>query len=423
MKDKIQKLLEWRIKRYFKKHDVKLVVITGSVGKTGTKTAIATVLKERFKVRAHEGNHNTHLSAPLAMLGVPYPEKVKSPIEWFKAFLLLQAKIFGPKDIDIVVQELGTDAPGDIPQFGKYLSPDIAVVTAVSAEHMEFFKTIDAVAKEELAVASFSKLTVINRDDIDESYAQYAETNSITTYGTSGIAEYHYTIENVEHGQGFTGKFTCPEFGSLDVPLQLVGEHNIKAAVAAGVVGVKLGLSKEQIISGMSKIKPAPGRMQLLRGVEGSTIIDDTYNSSPLAVKAAIQTLYSFPAPQRIAILGSMNELGTYTAQAHEEVGRMCDVNMLSWVLTIGDDAEKYIAPVASSNGCQVRSFKNPYDAGAFARKVIEPGTVVLVKGSQNGVYSEEAIKNLLHSTADEEKLVRQSRYWLDRKHKQFFSE
>lgn len=421
MKNFIQKLLELHVGLYFAKQHVKLIVVTGSVGKTSTKLATATVLQERFRVRVQEGNHNTHMSVPTALLGVPYPDNIKSPIAWLKVFIYMWIRIIRPKDVDVIVQELGTDMPGDIPYFGKYLKPDIAVITAVSPEHMEFFKTMDAVAQEELSVAAYSKLTIVNRDDINEDYAKYAQTTEIDTYGTSGVAEYRYIIEDAVPGQGFAGKFVAPEYGEVPAKLALVGEHNIRAAVAAGCVAAKLGMSREEVAKGLEKIVPAPGRMQILRGVEESTILDDTYNSSPLATAAALKTLYNFPAPQRIAILGSMNELGSTSATSHEQIGKLCDPNLLSHVVTIGEDAERFLAPVAIRRGCSVMSFSSPYEAGAYVHKVMEPHAVILAKGSQNLVFAEEAIKVLLHSTDDEKRLVRQSSAWMKKKQQQFF--
>jgi len=155
-----------------------------------------------------------------------------------------------------------------------------------------------------------------------------------------------------------------------------------------------------------------PGRMNILRGVEDSIIIDDTYNSSPVAASAALQSLYSLQAPERIAILGSMNELGATSAAEHEKLGNLCDPNMLSWVITIGEEAEKYLAPAARSRGCQVKSFKRAIDAGAFAHSVLEKGAAVLAKGSQGGVYAEEAVK-ILCVMSEESELVRQSPEWI----------
>lgn len=419
-KKTLQKLIERKTARYLKKHKPVLVVVTGSVGKTSTKYAIATVLSEKYRVRAHLGNHNTAMSAPLAIIGVEYPEDIRSFKAWREVLKAMDMRINGEKDVDVIVQELGTDAPGDISTFGRYLHPDIAVVTAVSEEHMEFFGTVDAVAKEELSVAKFSELTIINRDDIDVKYADLAETHNIDTYGIGEKAEYRLDLSEASPLEGRIGRLFCPEWGEVPLNMQLVGDHSLKAAVAAACVGAKLGLTSKQVAVGVSKIKAAPGRMQILRGMEQTTLIDDTYNASPLAMKAALETLYAIDAPMRIAILGSMNELGDTSPEAHKTVGMLCDSSKLDWVVTIGNDAEEHLAPVAAEKGCQVRSYLDPYSAGAFVHSVIKPGAVILAKGSQNGVFAEEALKILLHSTDDEERLVRQNEYWLEVKQQQF---
>jgi UDP-N-acetylmuramyl pentapeptide synthase len=420
LKKIIRRLLEQKARAYLKKHHPVLVLVTGSVGKTSTKQAIATVLAEKYAVRAHEGNHNTHFSVPTAILGVKYPENPRSIGQWRAVLRAMQQRIDEPRDVDVIVQELGTDRPGDIGEFGRYLTADIAVVTAVSEEHMEYFGTLDAVAKEELSIAKFAKLTIVNRDDISEVYADYADTRSIDTYGIGEKAEYRLVVEPASPLDGRIGHLITPEWGELSVTLQLVGDHTLKSAVAAACVGAKLGLTSKEIAIGMSRIKPVPGRMQALRGQQGSTIIDDTYNASPLAVAAALKTLTDIEAPQRIAILGSMNELGRSSGQAHEEIGLSCDPSKIEWVITIGADAEQYLAPAALKNGCQVKSFLSPYEAGGFANSVLKHGAVILAKGSQNGVFAEEAVKVLLHSTDDEALLVRQSPAWLKIKSDQF---
>ncbi len=417
----IQKRLEKLAKKYLAKHKPKLILVTGSVGKTSTKLAIATVLSERFGVRVHKGNHNSELSVPLGILGIDYPDNIRSIGAWLKVHKAAKRRIKSKtNDCDVIVQELGTDAPGDIPHFGTYLKADIGVVTAVSPEHMQAFGNLDAVAQEELSVAKFSNRIVINRDDIDGSYAKYLTLSAVNTYGTSAAAEYRFETSDSNLKEGFKGQFIAPEFGKVDVALRLAGEQNIKAAVAAGVIGAKLGLTAQDVANGQAKIRPASGRMNILKGLKDSILIDDTYNSSPLAAEAAIKTLYSFSAGQKIAILGSMNELGAMSADAHKSLGELCKGTELAWVITIGEEAEKYLAPVARGQGCQVKSFSNPYDAGAFAHQVLERNAIVLAKGSQNGVFAEEALKILLHNSADEEQLVRQSAAWLERKQKQF---
>ena len=158
-KKHIQKVLEKYTRKYLKKFQPKLVLVTGSVGKTSTKLAIATVLSEKYRVRVHSGNHNTHLSVPLAILGINYPDNIRSISEWLRVRKAARKRLRQKeKDCDVIVQELGTDRPGDIAHFGSYLYADVAVVTAVSPEHMEFFKTIDDVAQEELVVSQFSRV-------------------------------------------------------------------------------------------------------------------------------------------------------------------------------------------------------------------------------------------------------------------------
>lgn len=421
IKQTITRILEAQARRLLKKHKPLIVVVTGSVGKTSTKLNIATVLSQKYRVLAHYGSYNTHISVPMAIFDLKIPLKLKSPISWLKVLLATQKQLSSDYPYDVLVLELGTDHPGEVEYFKKYIHADVAVVTAVAPEHMEYFGSIDAIAKEELAVAGFAKETLVNRDDIDTAFSKLVpEGINLDTYGTSGVAEYRFMTEDSRPGQGFIGYFVSPEFKEQLVTLHVLGEHNIRTAVAAGAVGIKLGLDAKQVVAGMNAIKPVMGRMNPLKGLEGSTIIDDTYNSSPLAALAALQTLYLFTAKQRIAILGSMNELGDYSAEAHKEVGEACDPSLLDWVITIGSEAEKYLAPAAAGRGCQVRSFSSPYEAGAFAHQVLHPGAVVLAKGSQNGVFAEEAIKELLHAPEEDENLVRQSEYWMVIKEKEF---
>ena len=419
---RVKRKLEEAVVAYFQAHsEVKLIVVTGSVGKTSTKKAIATVLSQRYRVRLHEGNHNTDMSVPLSILGVPYPDNIRSIGEWQRAIKLANERVLRPTDVDVIVQELGADHPGDIEAFGKYLRPYMGVVTAVTAEHMEFFKTIDAVAKEELTAGNFSQLALINRDDIDGKYANLLTNTNLDTYGTTAAAEYRFEETSFDLEKGRTGRLIAPDLSSpIEMTVHALGEHNVRPIVAAATVGLKFGLTIEDIVEGVSKIQPVPGRMQLLRGLGGSKIIDDSYKSSPDDAVAAIQTFFGMEAPQRIAILGSMNELGEISQSEHEALGKMFGPDTVDWVITVGNDAEKYIAPAAHAKGCQVKSFKNAVQAGAFAHSVMKQNALVLVKGSQNQVYTEEAIKILLLDQNDVKRLVRQSPAWMATK-EEFF--
>ena len=420
-KSYVQRRLESYVRRYFRRHpEVKLVIVTGSVGKTSTKLAIGTVLSHRYTIRLHEGNHNSEISAPLAILGIDYPDDIRSIGAWRQVFKAARMRIRQPADVQVIVQEVGTDRIGQVPHFGTYATPDIAVVTAVSPEHMEYFGTIEQVAAEELSAANFSRQAIINRDDIDGDFSRLLTNPNVSTYGTSSAAEYSLESGEISVTEPIRAIMKAKDWDERPVKLQVVGEHSVRAIAAAVAVAVKLGMTADEVEKAVATIRPAKGRMNVLRGLEDAIILDDTYNSSPLAAAAALRVLYQLVVPQRIAVLGSMNELGAVTVEAHDVLGAMCDPTQLSHVVTVGEEAEKYLAPAAKRNGCHVVSFKSALEAGAYVHKVMEPGAAILFKGSEGKIYLEEAIKVVLHSTEEEESLVRQSPAWLERK-RQFF--
>jgi UDP-N-acetylmuramoyl-tripeptide--D-alanyl-D-alanine ligase len=286
---------------------------------------------------------------------------------------------------------------------------------------MQYLGTMDIVAQEELTAANFSKLALINRDDIDGDFAKYLTNANIDTYGTTGLAEYRFEQQDFDVEKGYSGTVIAPEFNQpFPVTIRVVGEHSLRPTMGAVAVAAKLGMSAAEIAAGLAEYRSVPGRMNILHGIDDTIIIDDSYNSGLLSASSALQTLYGLQAPQRIAILGTMNELGASSAADHEKLGQMCDASLLAWVVTVGGEAEKYLAPAARARGCQVKSFKTAIEAGAFVRQVTEPGAAILAKGSQGDVYLEEAVKVLCLMDEDTQ-LVRQSPEWLKIK-EDFFS-
>lgn len=419
-----QKKLESYAKKYLKRHaTVRLVTISGSTGKANTKLAVSTLLSERYRVRMHETTYGPELGAPLAILGIELPENTKSFWQWNAVFAAARKRIKAQTDVDVIVHELATDGPGRVQRFYSYATPDIGVVTAVSPESMHAFHTIDAVAAEELSLANFSKQALINRDDIDGSHAQFLTNGNINTYGNTEAAEYYFVEEDFTLEAGYKGVFVARDWEeSVPVRFNLVGEQGVRTAVAAGAVAVKLGLSPDEIARGFAKLTAEKGRMKVLRGVNGSTLIDDSFSSNPLSAASAIRTLYSITAPQRIAVFGSMSGLDVGSPEEHKKIGEMCDPNQLAHVITVGEQANNFLAPAAKANGCHVVSLNNAIEVGSYVHRYIEPGAAVLFNGSQDGIYLEEAIKVVLHSTEEEAHLVRQSAGWLEGKRRFFAS-
>ncbi len=411
-KNWLTKKLEKQVKKLRKKHVFLVVAVVGSVGKTSTKLAIAEMLKTQKSVRYQEGNYNDRLTVPLVFFGHDNPNMF-NVFAWLKILRSNRKQIRRKHFYDVVVLELGTDGPGQLKDF-EYINPDISVVTAVTPEHMEFFDSIDAVADEELAVTKFSKKVIVNVDDVSPKYIKNIK--NLTTYGLQK-ADYMASVSTKKNKQLIN---VSRSDLSINKEISLLGMQGAKVALAALAVANELDLTQANILNGLGHLKAFSGRMNILDGINKSTIIDDTYNSSPAAVTAGLDVLYAMKAPQKIAILGTMNELGKFSDDAHKEIGKYCDPKQLDMVVTIGKLAEEFTAKVAKQKGCQVHSFDSPYDAGDFVKTKLLKGAVVFAKGSQNRVFAEESLKVLLADRDDEKKLVRQSKYWLDIKEGQF---
>jgi UDP-N-acetylmuramoyl-tripeptide--D-alanyl-D-alanine ligase len=408
-------LLEAQVKRLQQKNDFKVVAVAGSVGKTSTKLAIARTLSARERVIFQDGNYNDRLTVPLVLFSRTEPS-IFSFFAWLNLLLANERVLRKDYPYDIAVLELGTDEPGQLERFA-YLQPDLVVITAIAAEHMEFFKSLDAVAKEELTPLGFSKHALLNIDDID---AQYLPAVPFVSYGYQPQADYRLVEHRQQGLEGQALEISLDGGQKLTLQTHLLGAQGHKIILAAAAAAHILDWEPAAITEGLKRIAPTAGRMQILPGIKESQLIDDTYNASPIAVRAALDVLCSVEAPQRIAILGSMNELGTSSAEEHEQIGAYCDSKKLDLVVTIGAEAERHLAPAAKAAGCEVVSRKSPYEAGEYARQHLQAGAVVLAKGSQNGVFAEEALKLLLRNPDDANKLVRQSAYWLAVKRRQF---
>ena len=420
LKHLLEKILGSYVKKYLKSHsNVKLITVVGSVGKTSVKSATATVLSEKFTVRHSRGNLNTTLSAPLEILGIDGPKNVKSPLDWLKVFSAARSSIKNPQSPDIIIQECGIDCPGEMATFMRYVQPDIAIITSVAPEHMEFFKTIDVVAREELSISQVAKKTIFNFHDIDKKYHSLIIGEKIS-YGDESADVLLQIKETTSDGYIATLRHNQEE--SHDISISVLGKHNIRSITGAAAAGLACGMNIDEVAVVLTKIKPVSGRMNILRGAQGCTLLDDTYNASPVAMENSRKTLYSLETSRKIAVLGDMNELGDSSKLEHEKIGRLCDPKQLDLLITVGKLAKKHLAPIAEKNGCKVLSFDKSPEAGEFLKiKGIKDSTI-LFKGSQGGIYLEEAIKPLLNNPADSQKLVRQSETWLKKK-QQFFDQ
>ncbi|MEX1995204.1 MAG: UDP-N-acetylmuramoyl-tripeptide--D-alanyl-D-alanine ligase [Candidatus Saccharimonadales bacterium] len=416
-KELVTAILASQVKRLRQRRQFKVVAIAGSIGKTSTKLAVVKVLEQKYRVRSQEGNYNHLITVPLVFFGQKLPS-LRNPLAWLRVFWNNERLIGEEYPYDIVVVELGTDGPGQLAEFHAYLKADIGVLTAITHEHMKFFTDLDDVAKEELELTKLSEKVIVNKDLTSGKYLKDIK-NPLITYGLKQPA--NVQLDNLKF-DNFASDFVvrATDKPTVEATYELITEPLLYGVTAAVAVGHQFDMTAEQIERGIGKIKPVNGRMQLLRGVNGSSIIDDTYNASPEATKAALSTLYRLKADHKIAILGNMNELGTYSEAAHRGIGQYCDPKQLDLVVTLGPDANKYLAEEAESKGCTVSRFDDPYTLGDYLKVVIAKDTIILAKGSQNRVFAEEAVKTILKNSADSTKLVRQSPEWLKIKKKAF---
>lgn len=402
-----------QVRRLRKLHSFKIIGVVGSIGKTSTKLAIAKILESNKRVRYQEGNYNDTVSVPLVFFGQRMPS-LWNIFAWLKIILQNEVQIYFKYPFDIVVVELGTDGPGQIEQFRKYLHLNIAVLTAISAEHMEFFGSLEKVAEEEWSVSFFSDLIFVNKD-LCSILPPNLDNKKIVFYGKDfGCL---YKIENIlKIKDGFS--FNISEQGKIIISAsyEAFSEVQLYSIGIAMILAKNFNLCEKDIKESLNKIQSFSGRMQKLKGVKNSIIIDDTYNASPESIKIALDALYLQIATQRIAILGMMNELGDISEIEHQKIGKYCNPKFLDLVVTIGKDANAFLAPEAKKNGCQVYEAKNSTEAGEWLVGKIKKEAVILAKGSQNGVFTEEALKPLLKDKSDFSKLVRQDKYWLTKK-------
>jgi UDP-N-acetylmuramyl pentapeptide synthase len=423
----IATLFERQVRRLIARHHLQVVAVAGSVGKTSTRMAIATVLGRKYRTQTiTQPGYNSEIGLPLSVFEMSVPGSLLNPFAWAWRLVRTEGIIRGQYPYQVLVLELGTDHPGEIARYLRYLAPDIGVMTAITPEHMENFPAgLDAVAAEELILAGASKQFIANHDDIPAKYRRHYidQHRDHHYYGLGRDVEYGFELATTDPLDGTTGTITHqgrPLF--KDLRLHIYGAHSAKTALAAFIVGELMGLSKTELKAGLEHIRPVSGRMNPLPGINGAEIIDDTYNSSPEAVVAALEALAKAPvAGRRIALLGTMNELGPDSPRYHEEVGAAAAG--LDLLVTLGADANRYLGPAAVRTGLdptRLQSADSPYAAGAYLQLILRPGDTLLAKGSQNGVFAEEALKPLLQNPADTAKLVRQSPAWLRIKRAQF---
>src|SRR3989344_2401083 len=302
LKNTIKKILIWETKAALMRHKPRVIGITGSVGKSSAKELIARVLSKRFAVRESPKSYNSEIGLALSILGLP--TYYNDFLGWLKNIVNGFFEIWNKKFPEILVLEMGVDRPKDLDKLLSIARPDIAVVTAIGEipVHVEFFSGPEAIAQEKAKILKYlpsDGYAVLNFDD-DAVWSMKDKTKGkIISFGfgnppsaNSGGGGADFLASNLK--TSLSGSTFKMDFEGSSVPVQLknaLGKQNVYPALAAAAVGKILGLNLIEISEYLSLCEFLPGRMKLIEGIKNSKIIDDSYNSSPMAVHAALDTL------------------------------------------------------------------------------------------------------------------------------------
>jgi UDP-N-acetylmuramoyl-tripeptide--D-alanyl-D-alanine ligase len=351
-----------------------LIGITGSMGKTTTKEAVAHVLSARFRVLKSEGNFNNHFGLPLMLLKLE-PEH------------------------DVAVIEMGMSHAGEIRALAKIARPEIGVVTNVAPVHLEFFDSVAGIARAKYELVESlpaGGTAVLNADD--EYVSQFGRDfkGKVVMYGTRVTADVR--AENVLNRGAEGSEFDVVVGGVREhATLPLMGEHNILNALAAVAVGLERGLKPSEAVGALADLAPADKRGEVVR-LGNITVINDCYNCNPKALNAMVDALAAMPAQRRIVVAGAMLELGPASEELHRQVGQHIAAKKIDVLLGVKGPAEA-IVQAATQAGMRAEFVSTPEEAGEWLARETRDGDAVLMKASR-GVKLEKALevwKSLSH--------------------------
>ncbi len=388
-----------------------VVAVTGSVGKTTTKELIGRILAERYRTRSTEGNYNTEIGVPLTIIGARQPRRLA---EWWDVTRKAVGLLFGGEEDypEVLVLEMAADKPGDLAHLTSFVRPDVAVVTNVRNVHLEAYQGVEQIAEEKSWIVRRLKRSgtaVLNADDARAKGMAALVPGRATTYGFDEDAETYVTdVKQEAGGQRATLHYRERPNGTAEsfaLRTPLLGRHQLYAIMAGFAVGRIADVDSKQILEAITQVSAPPGRMRIFKGRDRLTILDDSYNASPQAVLAALETLYHLKGPHR-AVLADMKELGPQSREGHETVGEVAG-KFLDELVVVGDDG-LVIAESAKRAGMDPDKIHVASDASEAAKLVgtDKKGGTVLVKGSRS-MHLERAVAGLLADPRDVKDLVK----------------
>ena len=345
--------------------------VTGSMGKTTTKEAMAHLLAIRYRVHRTKGNFNNHFGLPLGLLTLE-PE------------------------YDVAVVEMGMSHAGEIAALARIALPNDGVVTNVAPVHLESFDSIAGIARakyELIEALPHGGVAVLNADD--EYVCQFGRDfkGKVVTFGLKAGASVPADVraENVEAlgSEGTRFDLVCHEVRQA-VHSPLLGTHNVYNVLAAAAIALEHGITPSEIAAALPSLQAADKRGQVVQ-VGNITVLYDCYNSSPKALMAAVDTLAAMPGGRRIVVAGEMLELGLTGEELHRECGRLMAASRVDFLLGVRGLAKAMVG-AACEAGMKAEFVATPEEAGEWLARKTRDGDVVLLKASR-GVKLEKALE------------------------------
>jgi len=418
MKPLARVIFRFLARHILKRYQPIVIGVAGSVGKTSTKEAIAAALADGQRtVRKTEGSFNAEIGVPVTIITGGAART--SPWAWFGVMvtgirLLAQTRPY-PR---VLVLEMGSDKPGDLADLLGVATPTVGVLTSMAPEHLEFFGDESSVIEEESLIVrtlSSQAQAVINVDDERSRIIMPKVKARVISYGwheSATVRADTMTITNDERGLP-TGMILKVVVEGSTIPIALpgvIGRHQVLPILGAIATTLAIGDRVAQVLPRLSGYRPPRGRMRLFEGRDASKLIDDSYNASPEAVQAALETMFELHVPgKKYAILGQMSELGASADEWHDRIGGMIGPKSLHQLVTVGPLAKRY-GDAAIAVGFPATHVINVADAEAAATHILPqlgPGDLVLVKGSRYASRLERAVRILLaHPDRDAKELV-----------------
>jgi UDP-N-acetylmuramoyl-tripeptide--D-alanyl-D-alanine ligase len=362
------KLAAWHRARF----TIPVVAVTGSNGKTTTKELTAGVLGTRWAVLRPERSFNNQWGLPLTLLKLS-PEH------------------------QATVLEIGSNARGEVAALAALAAPTVGIVTTVAAVHTEYLGSLEGVRDEKAGLVralSADGVAVLNADDARVAGMARDTRARVVTYGRAAAAHVRAAGDVVEDEAGLT--FTLEtDRDRQPVTLALAGRHNVGNALAAAAAGVALDIALADIARGLGGVRPVAGRC-VWRQAGDVAILDDTYNASPVSVRAALDTVAARRQGRRvIVVLGDMLELGAISDEAHREVGRQVAALPADELIGLGRATQATVAAAREAGLVEATHFSTFEDTVAHLLKRLAGGDLVLVKGSR-GMRMERVVDALV---------------------------